>query len=1119
MASQKKKSPETKAANAPEQDFPIVGIGASAGGLDAFKRFLRAIPEDSGMAYVLVQHLDPSHQSILPEILSKVTKIPVSEITDDIHLVPDHIFVIPENKILTSIDGVLQLSPRNKKVLNLPIDIFFTSLAEVHQSLAMGVVLSGTGSDGTLGLKAIKEHGGVTFVQNQQSAGYGDMPQNAINAGVVDFVLPPDEIVEKLLQITHTGKATTNKETAQKSDENAFKQIISLLRQRSGVDFTYYKQTTIQRRIARGMAISKKETLDDYLKYLRNNKVGQDELFQDMLIPITSFFRDTPIFQAINKLVFPALLKDRTPGNPIRIWVAGCSTGEEAYSLAISLHEFLGDKLSGKQIQIFASDISETALAKARAGIYHSAELKLVPEPILKKYFVKTIEGYQVNRQIRDMCVFAVHNLLKDPPFAKMDMISCRNVLIYMDTFLQKKALTTFHYALKESGFLLLGRSETSGPAAELFLSFAKNDKIYSRKSVPGRFIHLVTEKNEEALDGKDKKILQPIVPPVDFRKNAEAILLARYTPAGVIINDQMDIVHIHGIITPFLEPSQGKPSFNLIKMAREGLSFELRNAVHKAKTSHELVTKEGIPIKNNGKMMQVSLDVIPLTNTVEPHYLILFYKTLQPEKKERAGKGLSAGEINDDDNLLRITQLEKELTQTREDVSTISEEQEAFTEELQSANEELLSGSEELQSLNEELETSKEELQSTNEELVIINQELQDKQEQINSERLYSEAIVATIREPLVVLDKTLRIKSINASFTKKFGITEQEAESKFIYEVHDRFFNDFEPHSQVGKSLIKGAELIDYEVIVTRPSGECTMLLNVQHVISEKGKEQLILLAIDDITERKAAQQQMKLFSDGLEDKVKERTASLEQTNLQLEQFAHTASHELQEPLRKIATFSKVLKRSYDQGDLKMVKEYLDKIDESSARMTQLVQHLLDLASITHQHHALENTNLNKIVKSILSDFELSITEKKAKIKSDKLPEIEAAPFQMNQLFYDLIGNALKYSRQGIPPVITISSHKLTTKEIKSHPVLNQKLSYYEIIVKDNGVGFDQKYAQRIFIMFQRLHAGDAYAGTGIGLATCKKIVQNYHGEIFAKGQVNKGAAFHIILPVKQP
>jgi two-component system CheB/CheR fusion protein len=837
------------------------------------------------MAYVLVQHLDPSHESILSEILSRVTKIPVNEIIEDIHLAPDNIYVIPANKTLISTDGVLKLTPRDGKIRNLPIDVFFISLAEVHQSLAVGVVLSGTASDGTLGLKAIKEHGGISFAQDQESAAYGSMPQNAVDAGVVDFILPPEKIPAQLLQINGTYKtshAFKEEEQLPKDDENIFKQILSLLHQRSSVDFTYYKQTTLRRRIARRMALNKTEKLSAYLNFLRKSKPEQDFLFQDVLIPVTSFFRDPKTFQTLCDIVFPVLFKNKLAGEHIRIWIAGCSTGEEAYSLAICLHEYLAEKLFYTRIQIFASDISETAIRKARAGIYSKADVEMLSDARLKNYFIKTDGGYEVSKLIRDMCVFASHNFLKDPPFAKIDLISCRNVLIYMDTFLQKKALTTFHYALKENGFLLLGKSETTSPASELFTPFTKQDKIYSRKLVPGRFIHIATEQKEKKLATKNlpasrilltaqaaKNTAKQEAVQSDFRKSAETILLSKYTPAGVIVNEQMDIVHIHGTITPFLEPPTGKPTFNLLKMAREGLAFELRNTLHKAKNSKAIVIKEGIPVKTNGKQSLVTIEIIPLSKTVEPHFLILFNKISLPllVSVEKSKSASASQKIKKDEARQRIQHLEKELSQTREDMRSITEDHEAANEELQSANEELQSSNEEMQSLNEEmqslneeLETSKEELQSTNEELIIVNHELLDKQEQLNAARLYAENIITTIREPLIVLDKALRIKTANASFYKKFNIGEQETVRKLFYEIRDHQWDNHLLRSMLEKILPQRTLLIDYEIIIDLPLlGECNMLLNARQIVNEKTEEQLILLSIEDVTEKKIAEKRL--------------------------------------------------------------------------------------------------------------------------------------------------------------------------------------------------------------------------------------------------------------------
>ena len=871
-ASKKKETPPP----ATPQHFPIVGVGASAGGLDAFKRLLSAVPEKSGMAYVLVQHLSPTHESLLPEILQRVTKIPVHEITDEIHLAPDHIYVIPSNKILTSTNGVLCLSPRENFKMNLPIDIFFKSLAEVHKELAAGVVLSGTGSDGTIGLKAIKDYGGITIAQDQSSAAYNDMPQNAIDTGVVDFVLPPEEIPAQLQHISSKFSNTDvqdQEESLPKDDESSFNQILTILQQRSGVDFKNYKQSTIRRRVARRIDLRKKEKLSSYLKFLRSNKAEQDALFQDMLIPVTSFFRDPETFETLSNTIFPLLFKNRTSNDPMRVWIAGCSTGEEAYSFAICLHEFMGEKAATVPIQIFASDISEVAIKKARTGIYPKDNVQMLSEERKTKYFRKTDGHYEVNKLIRDICVFAPHNFLKDPPFAKMDLISCRNVLIYLDNFLQKKALTTFHYSLKLNGYLILGKSETISAAAELFAPHDKHEKIYSRKPVPGRFMHVASEKKEESLATRTKAKLEPEKLLTDFRKNGEAILLNRYTPAAVIVNDQMDIVHIHSTITPFLEQSPGKPSFNLLKMAREGLSFELRNALHKVKTTKKPFIKKNIPSTLNGQFSTrtdsdgddyekqnneqfVDIEVVPLTNTVEPYYLVLFSKSALADGSTRSDGNGSIPSLNADAKQ-RIAQLERELAQAREDMRSISEDQEAANEELQSANEELQSSNEEMQSLNEELETSKEELQSTNEELITVNHELLDKQEQLNATRYYAENIVSTVPHPLIVLDKTLRIRTANTSFYKKFETTEEATEGKLFYEIQNQQWDDSEMLSQLEKLFQKKAQLTDFAVILKFPLlGERNLLLNGRQLVDETNPQKLILLAIEDVTERKSAE-----------------------------------------------------------------------------------------------------------------------------------------------------------------------------------------------------------------------------------------------------------------------
>jgi len=715
------------------------------------------------------------------------------------------------------------------------------------------VVLSGNGADGTKGLKNIKDQGGITFAQEPASAAYGDMPQSAIDAGVADFILAPEKMPQQLLELDKTINkpfpAAAPATPEELTEEESYRQVIALLRTRNGIDFTYYKQTTIRRRILRRMAMLQIKKVIDYLEYLKENKQEQDLLFKDILIPVTEFFRDPKTFEYLSNTLFPELIKNNH-SNTLRIWIAGCSTGEEAYSMGICLYEYLSDKISEIKIQIFATDISAESIGIARTAIYAKKQLEGISESRLQQFFTKMDGHYHVKKIIRNMCVFATHNFLKDPPFAKIDLVSCRNVLIYMEPFLQKKALNTFHYALNDRGYLLLGKSESRGNT-DLFLSTDDKEKIFIRKSVPGRFMNVASERREEGLSDKDYAIRSSEQKKDDFQKNADDILLSKYTPPSVIVDEQFDIVQFRGSTGDFLEPSPGKASLNLLKMGREGLSFELRNALHKAKVANEPFIKKGIPI-NKGKKL-VTIEVIPLQNTIDLHFLILFREE-EPMGNKQLAKGNGQVETGNEKDTkdARIKELEKELLRAREDMRSITEDQEAANEELQSANEELLSGSEELQTLNEELETSKEELQSTNEELITVNQELFDRNELYNHARLYAEAIVTTIHEPLVVLAKDFRVKSANKSFYKTFLLTEEKTLGKVLFELQNNGWDIPGLRGQLLKIQTQKETFLEWELTYTFPVvGMRVIQFNAQPVQKEND-ESWILLAMEDITEK---------------------------------------------------------------------------------------------------------------------------------------------------------------------------------------------------------------------------------------------------------------------------
>jgi len=841
--------------------FPVVGIGASAGGLDAVKKFLKAVPKKSGMAYVFIQHLSPHHESILPELLGKVSKIPVQQITDNIHLEVDNFYILPENKIVTATDGILRLDPLDDKHHKVKIiDVFFSSLAVVHQSYAIGVILSGTLTDGTLGLEVIKSYGGITFAQDAGSAAYPGMPDSAISSGFVDFILSPEKIAGHLLTINGVFKQDIgNKDNTLPSaeeEEEIFKQLLTVLRVRRGVDFTYYKSSTLKRRIVRRMALTNIGKPNDYLVYLRENKIEQDALYNDMLISVTNFFRDPPSFDLLCNVILPSLIGLKSGNEDIRIWIAGCATGEEAYSVAICLEEFIGEQASSRKIQIFATDISEIAIVKARAGIYRPADMEGVSASRRMQFFTKIEGNFQVNKSIRERCVFAHHNLLKDPPFSKVDLISCRNVLIYMEPILQKRVLNTFHYALNEHGFLMLGKSESIGKNTGIFSAYNQHEKIFRRNGARGRFMQVTTQGSEKNFMNIDKSTRSESGK-IDVFKIADNIVLAKYAPAGVVVNEHFDITQFRGITDTWFAPAQGKATLNLFKMAREGLAFELRNLLHQVKRTNAAVRKENVLFVLNDLQQYVNIEVVPVTSADDLHYLILFQKSTALDAEITLSRSRRNKNGIADPRDLRIAQLEKELMQGRTDMRTVTEEQEAVNEELQSANEELLSGSEELQSLNEELETSKEELQSTNEEITIVNNELLDRNEQLDNARNYTEGIINTIRDPLIILDKDLKVKRATGGFYNKFKVTKMETEGRYFYDLGNKQW-DIPVLRTLLESILPDKKVFaDYEVTHVFPSiGRRVMCVNTRQLDNVNG-EQLILLAIEDMTDKRKVEE----------------------------------------------------------------------------------------------------------------------------------------------------------------------------------------------------------------------------------------------------------------------
>src|SRR5947208_2236715 len=718
-----------------DDSFSIAGVGASAGGLEAFTQLLQELPSTINMALVLVQHLDPTYKSLLTELLSRTTKLAVEEVTDGTRVKPGHVYVIPPNTTMTISKRVLHLTPRSEvDRRHTPIDGFLESLAQDQKSRAIGIILSGTSMDGIHGLRAIKDEGGITIAQDEKSAKYYDLPRSAVAAGCVDLILRPQDIAQELVKLSqHPYVPYLETETAEKLlPQSDLDKIFGLLRKATGVDFADYKHATIKRRILRRMLILKTSKMQDYLNNLKTNPGELSSLFQDILINVTGFFREPQTFDALKQEVFPSIMKKRSVDDPIRIWIPGCSTGEEVYSLAICLVEYLDHSPVHPLIQIFATDVNETVLEKARDGVYAASASTSAER--LRRFFVGTNGSYQVNKSIRRMCVFAKQDVTADPPFSKLDLIICRNLLIYLGPALQKKLLPIFHYSLKPAGFLVLGDFETVGEFDKIFKVANKRFKIYSKRPVVTRKpLDFSTRYIAKRQVGKPEvnRLAESQVPEPEIFKEADRILLTKYTPASVIVNSELEIIQFRGRTGSFLDPAPGKASLNVLKMARGGMMTDLRNALDRAKRSGEIVRKEAIAIRSEGKYLDVNLEVVPLkTNRSQPSFLVAFEEAL-PRPASSVALGRAGGEKSKKEKRvenLKLVRLQQELSATKDYLQSVIEDKEAANEELKAANEEIQSANEELQSTNEELETAKEELQSTNEELTTVNEELQNR-------------------------------------------------------------------------------------------------------------------------------------------------------------------------------------------------------------------------------------------------------------------------------------------------------------------------------------------------------------------------------------------------------
>ena len=814
--------------NPEHKPFPVVAFGASAGGIEAFSEILKFLPADTGMAYVLVMHLSPGHKSSLAAVIRKKTPMSVHTVEDGMELNRDHVYVIPPNAYMSLVDGHFKLSSRDLSANgNFAVDYFFLALASIYKSNSIGIVLSGAATDGTIGLKAIKAEGGITFAQDE-SAGFSGMPKSAYDSGYADYKLPPEKIAYELQRLgalpysIPTDDADEKHEAEMKTEGETLKKILRIIKDRKRIDFqNNYKSASIYRRVLRRVILNGCADLDEYYSFMKEKELEIDSLYNDFLINVTDFFRDPEFFLALSSDIFPNIVSERQASDPIRIWIAGCATGEEAYSVAIALTIFLEDEGLSMPFQIFASDLDPLAIQKARLGLYTASTVQHVPQIHVRRFFKKIDGHYQIARSIREACIFSQHDLLKDPPFSRIDLISCQNVLIYLKSNAQEKVLASFHYALRPNGFMFLGKSETVGLSAGLFEQADKRTRLFRRSPKAGE-AQTTSRSVVKILDPDISSLLKNEIP--DFETETERFLLSRYVQPCLLVNEGLTIMQFFGHTTPFLEPATGKASLQLMKMIRHELVLDLRSLIRKVRRTGKKASKDGVVLEYEELRHKIRIEVIPRKSESGLYYLIVFVEML----KEIPGNGRGVRRTRDEKSRA-ILRLQEDLVESKEVIRITHEEYESTYEELQAHNEEVLSTNEELQSVNEELETSKEELQSSNEELSTINDELTRRNIELKETQNYAEAIVDTVNNPFLIITSNLQIRSANRSFYRTFNLDPEKCEGHFLYDISDNVWDIPQLREALNKLFKEKSQFQEFELQHFFPgAGEFSFLIN---------------------------------------------------------------------------------------------------------------------------------------------------------------------------------------------------------------------------------------------------------------------------------------------------
>lgn len=1101
----------------------VVGIGASAGGLDAFLRLIKSLPRDTGLAYVLVQHLDPTHESLLPGLLERAAAIPVTEAADGMRVDPDHAYVIPPNTTITITDGHLRVSARRKEHgAHLPIDALLSSLAVAYASGAVGVVLSGAGFDGTRGIERIKEAGGITMAQDSASAGFPSMPESAASTGAVDFILGPEEIAAQLTRLgrhlaQHPSEAAPIEATS--ADEADLREILQLLHQRRGVDFQHYRRGTVHRRILKRMLSLRQDTRPEYLAYLRDNPTELDALYEGLLIGVTNFFRDPEVFAALRHTGFPALKHTHAGPTALRVWVPGCASGEEAYSIAIALLEFLDDSGMDVPIQVFGTDLDEASIAKARAGRYPENISDHVSPERLRRFFVAEDGGYRVTKAVRDLCIFSRHNVVRDPPFTHLDLISCRNVLIYFDSILQRRVFPVFHYALEPAGLLLLGTAESASIALEFFAPLVKRSKIYRRRAGTARSFGRDSAVPMIApATGVSRYPLRPLaISPEPGHVEAEAYrtMLAQLAPAIVVVNVHLEMLHIFGATVGFLALSAGAASLNLLKVARPELVRPIRAAVRRAIEEGRPVREIGIALTNGDTVRHVAIDVLPFRSGSEgERYFVVLFRD-----EQRPGASVADAEDNSAPGSRRrgrarggageVRALRAELAAATRYLQDTVEEDQATAEELRAANEEIQSSNEELQSTNEELETTKEEVQATNEELTTVNEELRHRNQELAALSSDLANVLASTTIPIFIVDRNLRLRRFTPTAPRVMNVIVTDV-GRPLGDVTLRVaISDLETKVM---SAIETLTVTEQEV---QDENGRWWALTIRPYQSTDGRVDGAVLVFADVdaSKRYAEQAQKDMearqelldaseLARGLADEARQIA---EVANSTKSTFLASMSHDLRTPLNAITGYTELLELGIRGPVTEAQLADFARIRRSARYLLALINDILNFAKLQAGQidYRLADVSLVGLAAELQELIAPQLAAKSLHFeRAESDMAVNADPEKLRQILLNLLSNALKFTEPG---------GRMGIDWVSSEDRVR-------IRVWDTGRGIPSEAIERIFEPFVQVDHGlgsPPRDGVGLGLAISRDLARAMGGDLVVESAPRQGSRFTLTLP----